>query len=155
MSDFHLAQFNIAHMLGPIESSIMADFVAQLDAVNALAEATPGFVWRLQTDDGGDATEIRAYENPDILVNMSVWETAEALHEFTYRSGHAVPFRDRKKWFVPIEQPTLVLWWAPAGHVPTVEEGKERLESLREKGPHPEAFSFKDRFPAPVSVPVG
>lgn len=145
---WHLAQFNIARMLEPLEHPVMAGFVEQLDSVNALAERTPGFVWRLQTEEG-DATALRPYEDTRILVNMSVWESIEALHRFTYHSAHAGPFRDRKSWFEPLEPPTLVLWWIRAGTVPTVEEGRERLARLRAQGPTEMAFTFKERFEPP------
>ena len=148
MRKYHLAQINIAQMNAPLDDPIMAGFVAQLDAVNAVADQSPGFVWRLQSEEG-NATDIQAYGDDKMLINMSVWESVETLHQYTYRSQHARVFRDRKKWFEPLGRPHMVLWWIPAGYLPTVEEGKERLEMLHLNGPTPEAFTFKQQFPSP------
>ena len=145
---YHLAQFNIARMLAPIDDPIMEGFRTQLEPVNALADRSPGFVWRLQAE-GGDATSIRAYPDPLVVVNMSVWESLESLHAFVYQSRHLGPLRDRRQWFEPASAPILVLWWVPAGHIPTVEEGVERLERLRANGPTESAFTFKAPFPPP------
>ena len=142
----HLAQLNVARLLAPIDAPQLADFVARLEPVNALAEATPGFVWRLQTEDG-DATAIRAFDDEMILVNMSVWESIDALAEFVYRSDHVDVMRRRREWFEHDAQPYLVLWWIPAGTTPTVEEARARLEHLRELGPTPHAFTFRQPFP--------
>lgn len=148
---YHLAQINIAHMVAPLDDPVMADFVAQLAEINAIADQSPGFVWRLQSEDG-DATGIQAYEDDRILINMSVWESIEALHQYTYRSQHAGVFRNRKKWFTPLGAPHLALWWVPAGHLPTPAEGKQKLERLQRHGPTPEAFTFKQSFPPPEYV---
>ena len=145
---FHLAQANIATMRAPLEDPIMEGFRSQLDRINALADAGPGFVWRLQTD-AGNATGIRAYEDGLILFNMSVWDSIEALHAYVYRSGHAGPLRARRQWFVPTAGPTVVLWWVLAGHVPTVEEAKERFALLQARGPSPAAFTFRSAYPPP------
>lgn len=145
---YHLAQINIGWMVAPLDDPVMAGFVAQLEVINAVADQSPGFVWRLQTE-GGNATGINAYTDDRILINMSVWESVEALHQYTYRSQHAGVFRDRNKWFEPHDGPYLALWWIAAGHVPTAAEGKERLEMLRLHGPTPEAFTFKKHFPSP------
>ena len=145
--NYHLAQINIARMVAPLTDPMMAGFVNQLDAINALAEESPGFIWRLQTEDG-DATALRVFDDERILVNMSVWETVEALYEYTYRAGHAGVFRDRKQWFERLVGPHLALWWIPAGHTPSPEEGKQRLALLAAQGPTPEAFTFKHRFQA-------
>jgi hypothetical protein len=144
----HLAQANIARMRAPLEDPIMYGFVSQLDAINALADASPGFVWRLQTEEG-DATSLRAFEDPLILINMSVWESLDALHAYVYKSGHSGPLRMRRDWFEPMDVPALVLWWVTAGHRPTVEEAKARFATLAERGPSPEAFTFRKAFPAP------
>jgi hypothetical protein len=148
---YHLAQTNIARMRAPLSDPVMADFVAQLEAINALADASPGFVWRLQTD-AGDATNIRAYEDEQIIVNLSVWESIEALSNYVYRSQHTVAMSDRRRWFEKSEEPSLVLWWIPTGHIPTVDEAKARLEHLRRHGSTPEAFSFRKPFPQPTAV---
>jgi len=145
---FHLAQANVARMRAPLEDAVMEGFRSQLDTINALADRSPGFVWRLQTDEG-NATAIRAYEDERILFNMSVWESLDALHDFVYRSRHAGPLKDRRSWFEPIEGPILVLWWIPAGHIPSIEEAKERLALLGARGPTPEAFTFRNPFAAP------
>lgn len=145
---WHLAQLNIASMKAPLEDPLMSGFVEQLDKINALADDSPGFVWRLQTEEG-DATSLRAFDNPDILVNMSVWESVEALHHYVYRSAHLEVLRDKKLWFETMKDVHMVLWWIPAGHIPSVEEAKQRLQLLSENGPGPDAFSFRKRFPAP------
>jgi hypothetical protein len=149
MSEYHLAQINIARMLAPIDDPLMADFVAQLPAVNALADTSPGFVWRLQTE-SGDATSVKVYEDELIIVNISVWESVESLREYAYRSTHTGVLKYRTKWFENIKGPYMALWWIPAGHIPTPEEGKARLDYLREHGDTAYAFSFKNVFPKPV-----
>lgn len=126
----------------------MAGFVEQLDPINALADAAPGFVWRLQTEEG-NATSIHAFEDDLMLVNMSVWESVEALADFVYRSGHIAVMRRRREWAERMPEAYVVLWWIAAGEVPTVEEAKDRLEHLREHGPTPAAFTFKQRYPPP------
>jgi Domain of unknown function (DUF3291) len=148
MSNYQLAQVNIGRILAPLDSPVMDGFVSQLDAINALADAAPGFVWRLQTEDG-DATAIRPYDDDWILVNMSVWESPEALHAYVYRSGHADVLRRRREWFARMTDTYVALWWVPAGHRPSVAEAVERLEMLRTRGPTPDAFTFRQLFPAP------
>lgn len=145
---FHLAQLNIGRMRGPIDDPVMEGFRSQLESVNALADQSPGFVWRLQTEDG-DATAIRAYEDPLMAVNMSVWESLDALHAYVYSGAHVGVLRDRRQWFDPASEHILVLWWVPAGHVPTVEEAKARLARLRADGPTADAFTFRKPFPPP------
>src|SRR5213594_3529563 len=107
---YHLAQVNIARMLAPLDSPAMAGFVAQLPIVNAIADRSMGFVWRLETAEG-DATAVRASDDPLILFNLSVWGSVEALKEFTYLSGHAGPLRSRAHWFVRPMDAHLALWW--------------------------------------------
>ena len=149
MPRFHLAQANIGRFRAPLESPIMQGFRTQLDPVNALADQSPGFVWRLQTEDG-NATAIRPYDDDNLMaINMSVWESLEVLQRFVYKSGHVESLRARKQWFEPIEGPILVLWWIPVGHIPTVAEARERLQHLKENGPTPHAFTFRTPFPAP------
>ncbi|QYO62015.1 DUF3291 domain-containing protein [Leptolyngbya sp. 7M] len=147
MIPYHLAQVNIATMRAPLSDPLMANFVAQLETVKAAADASPGFIWRLQTE-AGNATEIRAYDGERILFNLSVWESLAALSDYVYRSQHGTAMRDRRKWFEPAPQPTVALWWIPAGHIPTVLEAKDRLEYLRQQGATPYAFSFRQPFPA-------
>jgi hypothetical protein len=142
MTDYHLAQINIGRALAPIEDPLMAEFVARLDEINALAERSPGFVWRLQTE-SGNATYIRPYEDDRIMVNMSVWESVEHLKEYVYKTDHAEVMRGRSQWFEKFDGPYMALWWIEAGHIPTVEEAKERLDHLRKHGESEFAFSFK------------
>lgn len=143
----HLAQVNIGRIVGSLDSGVMADFVAQLDEINMLAERSPGFVWRLK-----DATGVQAYEDPLILVNMSVWESVEALRQYVYKTAHAAVLRDRAKWFEKPSQAHMAMWWVEAGHVPTVTEARERLEHRQKFGDSPTAFSFGKIFPAPEQV---
>lgn len=148
MADWHLAQVNIARIVAPLDSPTMADFMAALDGVNALAEASPGFVWRLKGE-GGNATDLRTDEGADVIVNMSVWASVEALFEFVYRSAHTRVMVRRREWFQKPDQAYQVLWWVPAGHRPTVEEALARLDHLRQHGPTPHAFTFKQHYPPP------
>ena len=144
-----LAQVNIGRFRAPIESPIMDGFRNALDAINALADQSPGFVWRLQTEDG-NATAIRPYADDDLMaVNMSVWGSIESLQQFVYKSRHVDSLRGRKQWFEEIEGPILALWWIPAGHIPTIAEAKERLSHLKEHGPTPYSFTFRTPFSAP------
>lgn len=147
--EFHLAQINIARMVWPVDDPKMADFVSQLASVNALADAAPGFVWRLQSE-AGNATDVPYSDDPFVLVNMSVWESVESLVAYTYTSDHVKVFRDRARWFERMEKPHYCLWWIPAGHIPTVAEGKERLEHYQMHGPTPYSFWFSRKFPAPT-----
>ena len=151
MGDFQLAQVNIALPREPIDAPLLADFVAQLAPVNASADAAPGFVWRLQTEEG-DATGIRAFGDDRLIVNMSVWESLDALRGFVYRdASHLAVLRRRREWFERLES-LLVLWWVPSGHRPTVAEAEERMARLRAVGPSPEAFTFRRHFPPPDAV---
>lgn len=145
MSQFHLAQINIARALGPMDSPVMAGFVAQLDEVNALADVSPGFVWRLQGE-GNDATDIMAFDDPQIIMNMSVWESIEDLRNYTYGMMHSAVARDRRNWFEPMDGPHLALWWVPAGHIPTPAEGRQKIEHLVEHGSTPDVFTFLEAY---------
>lgn len=149
MAGFHLAQCNIARLRAPLDSPQLAGFVAALEPVNQLAESAPGFVWRLQTEEG-NATAIRPYDDDMMLVNMSVWESVEALAAFTYDTAHRDVMRGRRQWFEKPAEAYLVLWWIPAGTRPTVADAKSRLETLRGQGPSPAAFTFRVPFPAPA-----
>lgn len=148
---YHIAQVNIGKFRFPTSDSRMAGFVDQLKPINALADNTPGFVWRLQ-DESGDATAIRVFPDDMIAVNFSVWETIEALFNYVYYSDHANLLRERKQWFEHMTEHYMVMWWVPAGHVPTLSEAKERLDALRRDGPTSYAFTFKQRFEAPTTV---
>lgn len=141
----HLAQLNIGRMLAAIDDPIMAEFVANLDRINALADGASGFIWRLQSD-SGNATEFRPFADEMLIVNMSVWESLETLKDYVYKSAHAEIMRNRRQWFEKMDEVFTVLWWIPAGTIPTVEEAKARLESLRQHGETPYAFSFRRSF---------
>jgi hypothetical protein len=153
---FHLAQLNIALPRAPLDAPLLAEFVARLEPVNAQADASPGFVWRLQTEDG-DATGIRAFGDDRLIVNMSVWESLEALRAFVYSNrAHLDALRRRREWFERFADAYLVLWWVPAGHLPDVAEAEERLALLRALGPSPEAFTFRRHFSPPgADEPAG
>ena len=142
---FQLAQVNIGRARGEMSDPVMADFVAQLPEINALADGTPGFVWRLQTEDG-DATAVRPYDDDRVMINMSVWADLAALKEYVYRSPHAAVMRRRREWFERFERIYVALWWVPAGHRPSVSEAVERLAHLEQYGPTPYAFSFTEPF---------
>jgi hypothetical protein len=139
---------NIGRLRAPVDDPLMEGFRSQLDPLNALADRSPGFVWRLQTEDG-NATAIRPYADERMAINMSVWESLEALQEYVYKSGHVGPLRDRRQWFEPIDGPILALWWIEAGTIPTVADALERLEILKQRGPCPDAFTFRAPFPPP------
>ena len=143
-----LAQLNIGRIVVPLDSPQMHGFVSRLDEINALAERSPGFAWRL-IGEGNDATSLRPFPDDFMLVNMSTWHSLEELRDFVYRSAHRQLLGERQKWFEAMREAFTVLWWVPAGHEPTVDEAKERLTMLREQGPTPAAFTFKDAFPAP------
>ncbi|HTB11050.1 MAG TPA: DUF3291 domain-containing protein [Bryobacteraceae bacterium] len=147
----HLAQINIGRLVAPIDDPQIAGFVSQLDSVNKLADESPGFVWRLQSQ-SGNATDIAYNDDPSIMVNMSVWESFDDLKNFVYKSRHLNVFKDRQKWFVKMDLPHYCLWWVPEGHIPTVAEGRERLEHYQARGATPHAFWFSDWYPAPVEA---
>jgi hypothetical protein len=152
-SDFQLAQVNIGRALGEMTDPVMAEFVAHLPAINALADQSPGFVWRLQTEDG-DATAVRPYADTRILINLSVWADLSALRAFVFRSPHAAVMRRRREWFERFERIYVALWWVPAGHRPPVTEAVARLAHLEQHGPTPFAFSFAQAFdPDGTAVP--
>jgi hypothetical protein len=142
---YHLAQVNIARLAAPLTDPRLADFVARLDAVNAVADASPGFIWRFQ-DSAGNATYLRPYPDESILFNMSVWESLAALKAYVYRAQHADVLHRRREWFEHIDGPYLALWWTPAGRLPTVAEAVARLDHLRAHGPTPSAFNFKQVY---------
>lgn len=143
----HLAQLNIARLLAPLDDPRLADFVANLDRINMLAESWPGFVWRLK-DESGDATAFRPFGD-DVIVNMSVWTGRQALYDYVYASDHTAFLKRRKEWFAMPAEAHLVLWWVPAGHRPDLAEADARLTQLRQSGPTPDAFTLK-RFFEPV-----
>jgi hypothetical protein len=148
---YQLAQLNIALPVEPLTSQRLAEFVALLEPVNAVADAAPGFVWRLQTEDG-DATAVRAFGDDTLIVNMSVWESLDALAEFVFGGFHAEVMRRRREWFARLRDPYTVAWWVAAGERPTVADAEDRLACLRKHGPTPYAFTIQRSFPAPGSM---
>ena len=157
MSAYELAQLNIAIMKDPLESPRMADFVANLDRINALAESSPGYLWRMQTEEG-DATAMRPM-GENTLVNMSVWRDVASLNQYVYSSAHVEIMRRRKEWFERMKEAHVVLWWVPKGHRPSIAEAIAKLALLRDKGPSTEAFTFRHAFLPPdapqPSAPFG
>jgi hypothetical protein len=147
MSSYHLAQVNIGTLRDAVDSPMIAEFVANLARINALAEDQPGFVWRL-TGEGDDATDIQPFDNPLMAINLSVWTDPDALAAFVYRTAHRDIMRRRAEWFEKMEL-YMCLWWVPVGHRPTPQEAIARLEILRRRGPSPQAFTFRQPFPAP------
>jgi hypothetical protein len=147
MPEFHLAHLNIAAMKYRMESAEMADFTANLERINDLADNAPGFVWRLQSEEG-NATEIRLF-GESTLVNLSVWHDLEALRSYVYDTAHAAIMRRRREWFDRMDSAHLVLWWVPASHLPGLEEARSRLELLQETGPSQDAFTFSRTFSPP------
>ena len=148
-SRFHLAQVNIGRIRAPLTSPELADFMAGLDPLNALADRSPGFVWRLQTDEG-NATAVHAFDDDRLLLNMSVWRSLEDLRNYVYRSEHVDILRRRLDFFERMQEAYLALWWLPAGRLPTIEEAVWRIELLRSQGPTAEAFTFRSPFGPPV-----
>jgi hypothetical protein len=147
--EWHLAQVNIGRLRAPVDDPLIVDFVAGLDRINALADSAPGFVWRLQTEDG-NATAIRPVDDDELLaINMSVWESVEALADFVYRSEHVAFMRRRREWFEQFGTSYQALWWVPAGTIPTVPEAMGRIAQLDRDGPTPTAFTFRHRFGSP------
>ena len=151
--NYHLAQINIARLVAPLDDPRIAEFVSQLEPINALADNAPGFVWRLKSE-SGNATDIAYNDDPFVIVNMSVWESVWTLHEFAYKSNHMIVFRDRAKWFEKAVKPSYCLWWIPASHIPSVAEGCERLEHYQRHGATQYSFWFSQQFPQPTDAGV-
>lgn len=154
-SSWHLAQINVAKMIAPPGDPLVQPFIDALDRVNALADASPGFVWRL-IGDGNNALDVQPTADPLLFINMSVWEEAESLFEFVYRSSHTPVMGRRREWFERFDGAYMALWWIPAGTIPTINDGLSRLWHLDRFGPTPHAFTFKARFAAPglIEAPV-
>lgn len=144
-STYHLVQINHARLLAPLDDPRIVDFLNALDEINHLGERTAGFVWRL-VGTGDNATDIQLFADPMVVVNMSVWEDIDSLFAFTYRSQHADFYRRRREWFEPATLPTPVLWWQPAGYIPSLEDARQRIEYMAQHGATPYAFNFKQRF---------
>ncbi|MBC2670225.1 DUF3291 domain-containing protein [Novosphingobium piscinae] len=145
---WHLAQINIARLVAPEGDPRVAPFFAALARINALADRSPGFVWRLQTEEG-NATAIQPAPDPLLLVNISVWTDPDSLHAYVYQSAHAPEMARRREYFERFDGAYHALWWVPAGHRPPIEEGLAKLWVLDRYGPSAKAFHFKTRFPAP------
>lgn len=146
MSEYHLAHLNVALLKAPYESPVMAEFIDNLEPINALADASQGFVWRLP--DEIDDSAIHPFAE-NILVNLSVWQDVASLKDFVFRTAHAGFLKRRQEWFDPQPEKTMVLWWVPAGHIPTEVEAEEKLQLIRREGPTLEAFNFREVFPSP------
>jgi Domain of unknown function (DUF3291) len=144
MSSWHLAQFNIARLHQPLDHPDTAEFVAALPSINALAESSPGFVWRLTDEHGQSSSYVRAYDDDLMIINLSVWESPEALSDFVFRTAHTGFLRRRREWFEKLGEAYLVCWWVPAGTAPTVAEAVGRLERLRRDGVSGDAFGLRD-----------
>jgi len=150
----HIAQLNVGVLQAPLDSPQLADFVAQLATVNAIADAAPGLLWRLRDEGGNDATSLRP-RGPELLVNMSVWQTLESLRTFVYRNGpHLEMLRRRREFFRPLDQGHQVLWWVPHGHIPGLDEAFSKLDLLRRDGAGPGAFTFREPYPPPAGLPA-
>lgn len=147
MPSHHLVQLNIAKMKFSIESVEMSDFVDNLEAINSLADSAPGFIWRLQTEEG-DATSIDFFGS-DVLVNMSIWEDVESLYNFVYKTTHSKIMSRRKEWFHRVEEAYTVLWWSVEAKIPSLDQAKSKLELLKSQGPTAEAFTFKQTYASP------
>jgi hypothetical protein len=149
-TDWHFAELNIGRLHEPLDHPATREFVEALDEVNALAEASPGFVWRLPDEATGlSSSYVRADDDPLHIINLSVWETPEQLHDYVYRSAHTPFLRRRREWFRKVEL-FLVCWWVPAGHTPTVDEAMAKLDQLGREGPSDDAFTLRDRRPSPA-----
>lgn len=145
MSRYHIAQVNVGRIRAELSDPVMAGFVGRLDEINALADAAPGFVWRLQNE-AGNNTYLRPYADERMLLNMSVWETVEALRNYVYKTVHVELIRQRQLWFEKFDGAISALWWVPAGHIPGGAEAKKRLEYLDLHGPSQFSFTFQTVF---------
>ncbi|MCW1970425.1 MAG: DUF3291 domain-containing protein [Anaerolineae bacterium] len=146
MSHYHLAQFNYARMVAPLDSPLMAGFLAGLDELNALAEVSPGFVWR-HADENNSSTSLRPFPDKMRIITFSVWEDVETLKHYTYKTAHGKFMARRREWFEKVNEAYLVMWWVPAGYIPSVDEAKAKLAYLQAHGPSPAAFNFRTVFP--------
>jgi hypothetical protein len=150
---YQLAQINIARMRAALDDPMIGDFVANLKPINELAEASPGFVWRFQTEEG-DATAVRPYDDDRIIINLSVWDNPDSLRAFVYQSAHSSVMKRRREWFERLTDVYVALWWVLRDHRPTIVEAVERLEYLKRHGPSAVAFTFKDVLPPPATSSV-
>ena len=139
---FQLAQVNIGKAKGPMDAAVMKEFSDNLDPINQIAESSPGFIWRLK-DDSGNATDIQSFDDPDIIINMSVWGSIDDLKNFMFKTHHIDFLKRKKEWFYTMSEANYALWWVPTGHQPDIEEAKSRLLHLQQNGESMHAFSFK------------
>jgi hypothetical protein len=151
MTTFHISQVNVAQAKADMGSEVMQGFVSRLDEINALADSADGFIWRLK-EDSGSATAIRVFDDPLLLINMSVWANLESLKNYVYKSLHVELIKDRDAWFNKMGESHQALWWIPAGHFPSIEEAQKQLEYIRKHGPSAQAFTFAKPFPRPVQA---
>lgn len=151
---WELAQLNVATLLAPIDSPELTDFVAELDRINGIADQSPGFVWRLQSEEG-NATDLKHDFGSDVIANLSVWKSAEELHDYVYRTAHAQIMSRRKEWFQKLSDAYSVLWWVREGHRPTLGEAQLKLALLKTQGPTSQAFTFKKRYLKPTELHTG
>jgi hypothetical protein len=151
---WHLAELNVAQLRQPLDHPDTAEFVGALDGINDLAESSPGFVWRLVDDSGLSSSYVRAADDPLFIINLSVWESPELLHDFVFQTAHTPFLRRRREWFERMGEAFLVCWWVPVGHRPTVDEALDRLGRLRRDGVTDDAFTLRDRRPAPGAPAV-
>ena len=147
MSKYQLAELNVAALKAPLDSPELKDFVDNLDRINALAEATPGFVWRLKGD-GNDATSLRPLGD-NVIVNLSTWRDVDSLRHYVYKTAHVEILKRKREWFTRMADAYMTLWWVPEGHQPPVAEAVARLQHLRAHGATAEAFTFGEAFSAP------
>jgi hypothetical protein len=152
--EYQLAELNVMHLVAPLDEPVMADFVALLAPINALADQSPGFVWRLETEDG-DSTAVRVYDDDQVIVNFSVWRSQQELWDFAYASQHLDVMRRRRQWASHVPAMSYALWWIRAGELPTLEDAMARLERVRTLGPTPLAFTFRESFPPPDVLRLG
>jgi len=151
MSDYQLAQLNIGRPLYDLDDPRMAEFMDNLDRINTLAENHPGFVWRL-VGENGNATEFHVFDDPQLISNLTVWDSVEALRDYVYNSDHLYFLKERKQWFEAPREPIMVLWWIPTGTRPTLKEAEQKLLQLREQGASEEAFTPHKPFPMPAAA---
>ena len=144
MGEFHLAQVNIARRLAPMDDPIMSGFVNNLDRINAVADGSEGFIWRLKDENKDEAVSV--FKDETLIINMSVWTDLDALFNYTYKSDHVEIFKRKKEWFSKIKTMHMVFWYIPKGYIPTFEDAKKRLDYLNNQGETPYAFTFKNKY---------
>lgn len=149
-NQYHLAQVNIAKAIAPLDAPVMQGFVDQLDHINQLADNSEGFVWRLQTEEG-DATALQPFDDPLIIMNLSVWTSFDALSKYVYSGDHLSILKQKRNWFEKPTEAILALWWLPVGQLPSPESARAMLEKLRRDGPSQEVFTFAKPYLMPES----